>query len=181
MQVAMVTKWDGDADWKGFRKLSSQILGFQLQSVKWWGRCLRRCRSGFTDGIRDNFKHVCTFTEEAYRLPALSYNRLQLKNSEFCLFVLFFYILWVHVYTWCTCAMHWPLCHILSIHVKVARKMMRKSKDQNCRKMGRRENLPVVLQRPKYSLCWLMALALAQGPSQQAHAVKVCSRRMCKR
>ena len=69
--------------------------------------------------------------------------------------------------------------HILVIQKKAARKMVRKSKDQNCRKMGRRENLPVVLQRLKYSLVLAMtlALALADGSSQQADAVKVCSRR----
>lgn len=64
-------------------------------------------RASLMESVTD-FKHVCSFTEEAYRLPALSYSRLQLKNSEFCLFFLFFYILWVHVYTW----LH--MCHALT-------------------------------------------------------------------
>lgn len=70
-----------------------------------WGGAV--VRASLVESVTD-FKHVCTFTEEAYRLPALSYNRLQLKSSKFCLFFLFFTFCEFMYIHGCTCAMHWP-------------------------------------------------------------------------
>lgn len=67
------------------RFLDSSCRVSSVEAGAWGGAVVW---ASLMESVTD-FKHVCTFTEEAYRLPALSYNCLQLKSSKFCLFFLF--------------------------------------------------------------------------------------------